>query len=151
MTMHWGRVRVAGVSLFGIALCASAASLAVGLEGRVAWARPQPRAAPSASTTKHIANALDHADAQRFVLGLVNRDRKASGLGPVVLDEAASKGGLRHARDMAKNGFTGHIGSDGSTPEQRYTESGGTDFVQENAACLFDLVERKRWIIALRP
>jgi hypothetical protein len=44
---------------------------------------------------------------------------------------------------MAANGFTGHVGSDGSVPEQRYTESGGSDFVQENAACLFDLVQRK--------
>jgi hypothetical protein len=59
-----------------------------------------------------------------------------------VLDTQASKAGLRHARDMAANGFTGHIGSDGSTPEQRYTESGGTDFVQENSACLSDTVER---------
>jgi hypothetical protein len=86
---------------------------------------------------------LDYAEAQRFVLGLVNRDRKKAGVPPVVLDEAASKAGLRHARDMAEKGFTGHIGSDGSTPEQRYTESGGSDFVQENAACLSDTVERR--------
>lgn len=99
---------------------------------RTAWSKPQP-----------TAKALSYAEAQRFVLGLVNRDRKAAGLAPVVLDEAASKAGLRHARDMASKGFTGHVGSDGSVPEQRYTESGGSDFVQENAACLFDLVERK--------
>lgn len=86
---------------------------------------------------------LDYAEAQRFVLGLVNRDRKKAGLPPVVLDDAASKAGLRHARDMAEKGFTGHVGSDGATPEQRYTESGGSDFVQENAACLSDTVERR--------
>ena len=76
------------------------------------------------------------------MLGLVNRDRKKAGLSAVVLDDAASKAGLRHARDMAGKGFTGHIGSDGSTPEQRYTEGGGTDFVQENSACLSDTLER---------
>jgi uncharacterized protein YkwD len=86
---------------------------------------------------------LDYGEAQRFVLGLVNRDRKKAGLEPVALDEAASKAGLRHARDMAAKGFTGHLGSDGSTPEQRYTEGGGTDFVQENAACLSDTIERE--------
>jgi uncharacterized protein YkwD len=86
---------------------------------------------------------LEYEEAQRFVLGLINRDRAKANLPPVVLDQAASKAGLRHARDMAANGFTGHVGSDGSVPEQRYTESGGSDFVQENAACLFDLVKRK--------
>lgn len=97
-----------------------------------AWARPRP-----------AVKLLDEAGAERFVLELVNRDRKQAGLSPVVLDATASKAGARHARDMAAKGFTGHLGSGGSTPEQRYSESGGTDFVQENAACLFDTVERK--------
>jgi uncharacterized protein YkwD len=91
-------------------------------------------------TAKGSASAqlLDYAAAQKFMLSLINRDRAKAGLSPVVLDEAASKAGLRHARDMATKGFTGHIGTDGSVPEQRYTESGGVHFAQENAACLFD-------------
>jgi hypothetical protein len=79
---------------------------------------------------------------------LINRDRAKASLFPVVLDEAASKAAARHARDMAKSGFTGHIGSDGSVPEQRYTESGGVHFAQENAACLFDGKSRK---LAVEP
>jgi uncharacterized protein YkwD len=86
---------------------------------------------------------LDYAAAQQFMLSLINRDRAKAGLSPVVLDDAASRAGLRHARDMAAKGFTGHIGTDGSVPEQRYTESGGVHFVQENAACLFDRKARK--------
>jgi hypothetical protein len=86
---------------------------------------------------------LDLAGAQQFMVALINRDRAQAGLPPVVFDEAASRSGLRHARDMSANGFTGHVGTDGSVPEQRYTESGGVDFVQENAACLFDAKERK--------
>jgi uncharacterized protein YkwD len=86
---------------------------------------------------------LDHAAAQKLMLSLINRDRAKAGLSPVLLDEAASKAGLRHARDMARTGFTGHIGTNGSVPEQRYTESGGVHFVQENAACLFDGKARK--------
>jgi uncharacterized protein YkwD len=103
---------------------------------------PSASAAP-ATATAPAAKTLDYAQAQRFVLSLINRDRKKAGLSPVVLDADASKAGLRHARDMAANGFTGHVGSDGSVPEQRYTESGGSDFVRENSACLFDTVERK--------
>ena len=112
-----------------------------GLPGHL-LARPKSEPKSVKAAPKLEAKGLDYAQAQRFVLGLVNRDRKKSGLAPVALDDAASKAGLRHARDMAANGFTGHVGSDGSTPEQRYTESGGSDFVQENSACLFDTIER---------
>jgi uncharacterized protein YkwD len=98
---------------------------------------------PTASAAPAPARTLDLAQAQRFMLSLINRDRKKAGLSPVVLDEDASKAGSRHARDMAANGFTGHVGSDGSVPEQRYTENGGSDFVRENAACLFDREARK--------
>jgi Cysteine-rich secretory protein family len=76
------------------------------------------------------------------VLTLINRDRAAAGLTAVELDPTASVGATRHARDMAQHGFTAHWGSDGSVPEQRYTEAGGTDLVQENVACLFDGVPR---------
>ena len=101
---------------------------------------PTASAAPAAAPA---AKALDYAQAQRFVLSLINRDRAKTGLSKVVLDEPASNAGLRHARDMAANGFTGHVGSDGSVPEQRYTEGGGSDFVRENSACLFDTEQRK--------
>jgi hypothetical protein len=76
------------------------------------------------------------------MLTLINRDRKAEGLDPVELDAIAARGAERHARDMAQHGFTAHWGTDGSVPEQRYTEAGGTDLVQENVACLFDGVPR---------
>ncbi len=73
------------------------------------------------------------------MLTLINRDRASEGLSPVVLDEgAAQKAGQRHAEDMARLGFLGHWGSDGSVPEQRHSEAGGVDFVMENAACVTD-------------
>ncbi len=82
-------------------------------------------------------------DARRYVLALVNRDRAAEGLSPVELDTAASQAGQQHVDDMAGHGFTAHWGTDGSVPEQRYTEAGGTDMVQENAACFFDGQKRE--------
>jgi uncharacterized protein YkwD len=100
-------------------------------------------AGPAAARPSAAAKLLDEPAAQRFVLELVNRDRKKAGLSSVVFDDAATRAGTAHARDMAAKGFTGHLGSDGSTPEQRYTQSGGTDFAQENAACLSDTVERE--------
>jgi hypothetical protein len=77
------------------------------------------------------------------VLALVNRDREQEGLQPVQWDEEAARAAQRHAEDMARYGFTGHWGTDGSVPEQRYTEAGGAHFVQENSACFFDGVTRE--------
>jgi uncharacterized protein YkwD len=96
---------------------------------------PKPVARPTAPAA--VDEAVD------YMLTLINRDREAHGLPAVELDPVASKGGERHARDMAAHGFTAHWGSDGSVPEQRYTEAGGSDMVQENVACLFDGVPRE--------
>jgi len=81
---------------------------------------------------------LELVDAREYVLSLVNRDRKEHGLPPVESDEVAMKAGQRHVEDMTRHGFTAHWGTDGSVPEQRYTEAGGRHIAQENAACFFD-------------
>jgi uncharacterized protein YkwD len=78
-------------------------------------------------------------EARRWMLELINRDRASVGLGPVELDaSAAQSAGQSHAEDMAARGFLSHWGSDGSVPEQRYTEAGGVDMVMENVSCFTD-------------
>ncbi len=72
------------------------------------------------------------------MLELVNADRKNEGLGAVEVDDIATRAGQEHAEDMVKNGYRAHWGSDGSVPEQRYTEAGGDQLVQENVTCFFD-------------
>ena len=85
------------------------------------------------------AGRLTLADARRYMVRLINRDRATMGLVPVTLAEGpAQRAGQAHAEDMAKNGYLGHWGSDGSVPEQRFTEAGGTDMVLENASCFTD-------------
>src|SRR3954466_14345965 len=75
-------------------------------------------------------------EARRYMVALVNRDRRTECLPPVELDEGApTRAGQAHAEDMATNGYLGHWGTDGSTPEQRHTEAGGSDMVLENASC----------------
>jgi uncharacterized protein YkwD len=86
---------------------------------------------------------LDRKQAEQYVLALVNHDRKAAGLSEVQWDETAAAAGRRHAEDMARRGYTAHWGTDGSVPEQRYTEAGGEDLVFENAACFFDGTTRE--------
>ncbi len=105
---------------------------------------PAPSTAPStASRGPAPPGKLRLPEARRRMLALLNRDRATQGLAPLTLDEgAAQRSGQRHAEDMARSGFLGHWGTDGSNPEQRHTEAGGADMVLENASCVDDLKRR---------
>ncbi|WP_281329568.1 CAP domain-containing protein [Polyangium sp. 6x1] len=81
---------------------------------------------------------MSRADAERYMLELINRDRAAQGLPALPWDETAARAARRQAEDMAARGFTAHWGSDGSVPEQRYTEAGGEDVAFENVGCFVD-------------
>jgi uncharacterized protein YkwD len=98
---------------------------------------PQASAAPI-EAPPDAKGPLTRAEAERFVLALVNRDRAAHRLPPVRWDETAAQAGRRHARDLAAHGVTSHVGTDGSVPEQRYTEAGGRGMTMENAGCFSD-------------
>lgn len=102
-----------------------------------AWLALPACAAPAAAPTAPT-GPLTLEGARAYVLELVNRDRAEQGLAPVVYDETAERAAQEHADDMTRLGFTAHWGSDGSVPEERYTNAGGVHFVQENAACFFD-------------
>jgi hypothetical protein len=83
------------------------------------------------------------AQARRYMVVLINRDRASQGLAPVELDEGPpTLAGQSHADDMATHGYLGHWGTDGSVPEQRFTQAGGVDMVLENASCFSDERER---------
>ncbi len=86
---------------------------------------------------------LTAAQARAYMVRLINRDRATMNLPPVTLDEGpAQRAGQRHAEDMATHGYLGHYGTDGSVPEERFTDAGGSDMVLENASCFTD--EKKR-------
>jgi len=101
-----------------------------------------PAAAPPASAARP-GKRLTIPEARRYMLSLVNRDRATAGLPPVELDEGPpTVAGQAHAEDMARLGYLGHWGSDGSVPEQRHTDAGGADMVLENALCFTDEAKR---------
>lgn len=106
---------------------------------------PSASAPPSADApVTRPSHPLTIPEARRYMLALVNRDRRTMGLAPVTLEEGpAQAAGQAHAEDMARLGYLGHWGSDGSVPEQRYTEAGGRDLVFENALCVTDGKARK--------
>lgn len=101
--------------------------------------------APSrpAAVVERPSHPLTLAEARRYMVALINRDRATQGLAPVTLDEGPpSVAGQVHADDMARLGYLGHWGSDGSVPEQRHTDAGGADMVLENALCFTDEARR---------
>jgi len=104
-----------------------------------------PPAPPDAGpiTVARPTKKLTAGEARRYMVSLVNRDRATQGLAPVELDEGPpTAAGQAHAEDMARLGYLGHWGSDGSVPEQRHSEAGGADMVLENALCFTDEVKR---------
>src|ERR1019366_6683750 len=110
--------------------------LRVGVGVGVAAAEPVVAPPAPASPPKGL---LTIAEARAYMVRLINRDRAGAGLSPVSLDDGvATRAGQAHAQDMAVHGYLGHWGTDGSVPEQRYTEAGGTDMVLENASCFTD-------------
>jgi uncharacterized protein YkwD len=127
--------------------CANAASARDGAAAGAPVAQPALPAVPSATVMSlPVAPAntglaqtsggfeLSTAEARTYMVGLINRDRAAFGLKPVEEDRgAALVAADRHAVDMARIGFVGHWGSDGSVPEQRYSEAGGYALMMENA------------------
>lgn len=107
-----------------------------------AGAAPAATPAPAAPVVRP-GKRLTVPEARRYMVQLVNRDRAKMGLGPVELDEGPPTiAGQAHADDMARLGYLGHWGSDGSVPEQRHTEAGGADMVLENALGFTDEIKR---------
>jgi uncharacterized protein YkwD len=77
--------------------------------------------------------------ARQQLLNQVNAERAAVGLSELKLDELACSVANEHARDMAKNEFLNHWGSDGRKPFHRYALAGGTGAVQENCSAASDI------------
>jgi uncharacterized protein YkwD len=130
-------VRRAKTMLPFIALCA----LSLGCGPRTGSRGQGARA--EAARVERPSGPMSLEDARNYVLALVNRDRAEEGLDPVEYDQTAERAAQRHVEDMTRQGYTGHWATDGSVPEQRYTEAGGKHLVQENAACFSDATLRE--------
>jgi hypothetical protein len=76
---------------------------------------------------------LNRQQARIYMVELINKDRAAEQLPPVILDMVASEAGQAHTEEMVANGYHGHWGMDGKKPPERYTEGGGRDYDMENA------------------
>jgi len=88
-----------------------------------------PAAAPTPLPTIAL---FDREALQRQMLDLINADRAAAGLAPVVWDDTAALAAQAHAIDMAEYGYLSHWDRQGHDPFYRYSQAGGLDSAQEN-------------------
>ncbi len=72
-----------------------------------------------AEITLEINHELDGLPAPEKLLWYINEARRQAGVNPVSLVFALSEAAKAHTDDMAGALFTGHIGTDGSTPYER--------------------------------
>lgn len=90
-----------------------------------------PAVIPTAPATLEPA-PFDSAALQAELLDLVNFDRTAAGLQPVIWDATAAAAGQGHAQEMVDVGYFSHWNIDGYGPDYRYTAAGGLHVVHEN-------------------
>ena len=95
---------------------------------------PTPNTVSAAlPTATPIPDAVATYDELRlFALSLINDDRRAHGLPPVVL--GSNPAAQMHAEDMITHDYFGHWWMDGRKPYMVYSETGGTSYVSENAS-----------------
>lgn len=70
------------------------------------------------------AESAPETDFATEVVALVNQERAAAGCSPLAVDPLIENAALAHSRDMARNDFFSHTGSDGSSPADRVTAQG---------------------------
>jgi uncharacterized protein YkwD len=65
-------------------------------------------------------------DLEQKINGLINSERQARNLKPLVFDEDLSKIARAHSEDMIKRGFFDHVNPDGEVPRDRVRLAGYT-------------------------
>jgi uncharacterized protein YkwD len=89
----------------------------------------------SSSSAVEITYPSDYPVLQNYSLTIINQNRTSSGLNPVSLGPIPS--GQQHADSMLQNGYFSHWDTQGYKPYMRYSDLGGTGFVEENVAYEF--------------
>jgi uncharacterized protein YkwD len=90
-----------------------------------------PAAAPRGAGVHPAAITADEAEKQ--LLALINRDRKAAGMPPVMADDHLTAIARAHSHDMVDHDFVGHVSPRTGGPVDRVHRAGLTPtFISEN-------------------
>ena len=93
-----------------------------------------PEAAPSSAQPSGNRHSLvqRYLEEKKYVLALINEERKKAGLAPVVLGNNSAA--QQHAEVLLRHTTRGHWGVDGLVPQMRYTLAGGVNYVSDNVS-----------------
>jgi uncharacterized protein YkwD len=80
----------------------------------------------SGTTANGCAISPQQAQAESYILALVNQHRASAGVSALALNPTLSLASRGHSCDMALHDTLSHIGSDGSTPSDRIAATGLT-------------------------
>ncbi len=69
---------------------------------------------------------------ERYALELVNQERQATGLAPLVWDEVSARTAHALVDDLAERETVSHLNKTGENPDLRYTQAGGNDAMTES-------------------
>ncbi|MEO7003268.1 MAG: CAP domain-containing protein [Ktedonobacterales bacterium] len=78
----------------------------------------------SGRTSNGCAITSAQANAELYLLNLLNRHRAAAGAPPLTLNQTLSRASRAHSCDMFLHQKLNHLGSDGATPQQRIAATG---------------------------
>jgi uncharacterized protein YkwD len=85
---------------------------------------------------RYEGGTYDRAEIESAVVEETNEERRAEGLDPLEAADLHKETARSHSADMAKNGYVGHVDSQGRSFEER-VEPQGCSSVGENAAATF--------------
>lgn len=83
-----------------------------------------PLAAGDSSAVADPAGASCLDQGASLAVGLINEHRRSNGLPPLTASPTLGAAALVQSQDMADNDFSDHVGSDGSSPEDRMRAAG---------------------------
>ena len=98
-------------------------SSAVLLTANPGWSAPGDRQLLTLARPTNLSQAV-----QQIALDLVNRDRAAENLPPMVIDTILSEAAQNHANDMLRHNYFSHYSLEGQTPTDRLAAVGGVGY-----------------------
>jgi uncharacterized protein YkwD len=106
-----------------------------------------PTTGPGAAAVKRA--AVDSATAEKRMLELVNRDRAAAGLAPVMADAGLAAIARAHSQDMAEHDFVGHVSPRTGSTVDRVKHAGiAPQIVLENVGRAYSIEEAEKGFLA---
>jgi uncharacterized protein YkwD len=131
-----------------IEITASDASGSAVLANFPVWCAAAPPDSVSVWPSRDAAPVTSPAAAERELVALLNQDRAAAGLAPLVIDGELAAVARAHSADMQRTGRVAHVSATSGTAADRVRAAGiRTPVVLENVARAYGVVEAEQGLM----